>query len=316
MPRLPRWLWLALLLVVATLRPSHIAAAETITIGAYNVQNFFDVFDDPYTGDEGSRVKPRGQIETMARALRALDADVVVIQELENVHVLRALVDEFLPNAGYRYVAAQATNSGRGINLGVISRVPITELRSHRFQTLTHPDAPGREWRFARDLMRITLDVGLDRPLEVFNVHLKSNRDGPDDPNSRLYRTAEAMRVKEIIAAEVEADPGFLGVVAGDFNSHFKPRPREPRPWPAMEHLLLTEPGEPPLLTDVHAQLSDEQRVTIPGSDRYPPATFDYILATPAMAERYVRGSAKVLQSAALTTGSDHRPLKATFRLD
>ncbi|MEM1028228.1 MAG: endonuclease/exonuclease/phosphatase family protein [Planctomycetota bacterium] len=294
------------------------AAADTITIGAYNVENFFDVFDDPYTGDEGVRVKSRADVQTMAKALKKLDADVVMFQELENEHLLQAMIDEFLPNAGYRYVAAQRTNSGRGINLGVISRYPIMELRSYRFKTLTHPDAPGRTWRFARDLMRVTIDAGLDRPIEVFSVHLKSNRDGPDDPNSRLYRTAEAIALKNIAREEVAKDPGFLGVFAGDFNSNYETRPEQPRPWPAMAHLLESEsePGEPPLLTDVHADLSDRERITLPGSGRYPPVTFDYILVTPAMAERYVEGSATVINSRSLTSGSDHFPIGASFRLD
>lgn len=307
---------LGMLVVVGWWGTSPCVAADTITIGAYNVENFFDVFDDPYTDDEGVKVKPRDEIEAMAKALKKLDADVVVFQELENEYVLQAMIDEFLPNAGYRYVAAQRTNSGRGINLGVISRYPIEQLRSYRFTKLTHPDAPGREWRFARDVMRVTIDAGLDRPIDVFSIHLKSNRDGPDDPNSRLYRTAEAMALKNIIREEVEKDPGYLAVLGGDFNSNYETRPDQPRPWPAIAHLLETEPGEPPLLTDVHADLSDKDRVTIPGSGRYPPATFDYILATPAMAERYVEGSATVIRSSALTSGSDHRPVSAAFRLD
>ncbi|MEM9883832.1 MAG: endonuclease/exonuclease/phosphatase family protein [Planctomycetota bacterium] len=305
----------AFLAILLALIPGRVAA-EAVTIGAYNLENFFDVFDNPFTGDEGSGVKPRNEIEQIALAIRKLDADVVLLQELENEVALEAMISEFLPNEGYRYVAVQRTNSGRGINLGVISRLPILELRSHRFQTLTHPDAPGREWRFARDVMRVTVDLGGDRPLELFNVHLKSNRDGPDDPNSRLYRTAEAIRLKQLIRDEVAADPGFLGIAAGDFNSNYETRPEQPRPWPAMQYLLQPERDGTQLLTDVHADLSDRDRVTIPGSGRFPPATFDYVLVTPAVAQAYVNRSAVVIQDRRLTGGSDHYPLSATFRFD
>lgn len=307
------------LLLASLPMPSATAQSETVTIGSYNVRNFLDVFDDPYSSDESVQVKTRPDIETLAKAIQRLDADVVVFQELENEHVLRAMVDEFLPNAGYRHITAQRTNSGRGINLGVISRLPITQLRSYRMQTLTHPDAPGRTWRFARDVMRVTVDIdgdAGDQTVDVFNVHLKSNRSGPDDPNSMLYRTAEAMRVKEFIAAEVAHDPKFLAVVTGDFNSNFETRTDQPRPWPAIAHLLETEPGDTPLLTDLHEGMSDEDRVTIPGSGEYPPATFDYVLATPAMAARFVAGSAVVVRDKELTAGSDHRPVSASFRID
>ncbi len=105
--------------------------------------------------------------------------------------------------------------------------------------------------------------------------------------------------------------------MAGDFNSNYETRPDQPRPWPAMAHLLASDrPGSPPLLTDLHAELTDAQRVTIPGDGRYPPATFDYILATPAMAERYIPRSAKIVSTPALTGGSDHLPISASFRLD
>ena len=304
------WVW-----IVALILPH--ANADPLSIGTYNVRNFLDVFDDPYANDEEVEVKPRADIQQLAAAIEKLDADVVVFQELENEYVLQAMIDEFLPAGGYRYVAAQRTNSGRGINLGVISRLPILELRSYRMQTLTHPDAPGREWRFARDVMRVTLDAGIDRPVEVFCVHLKSNRSGPGDENSSLYRTAEAMRIKQILADEVAQDPGMLAVVAGDFNSNYETRPEQPRPWPAMEHLLKNDrPGQPPLLTDLHAHLTDEQRVTIPGDGRYPPATFDYILATPALTQRYVKDSARIVSDPDLTRGSDHLPIAATFELD
>lgn len=307
-------LFATMLIACGTTPPATAQPPQSITIGSYNVRNFLDVFDDPYTQDESVKVKPRDEIIAMAKAIKQLDADVVMFQELENEFVLQAMVDEFLPNAGYRYVAAQRTNSNRGINLGIISRFPITQLRSYRFQTLTHPDAPGREWRFARDLMRATLDIGLDRPVDVFSVHLKSNRDGPNDPNSRLYRTAEAIRLKEIVREELAQDPEALIVLAGDFNSNYEERPDQARPWPAMAHLMKPEADGSHLLVDVHAHLSDEQRVTIPGDGRYPPATFDYILASPAMARSYVRDSAEIIRNPAITVGSDHRPLAAKFR--
>ena len=73
------------------------AAPRTkLTIATYNVQNLFDVFDDPYTKDEGTRVKPLDQIKQIAGVLRKLDADVIAFQELENEGVLREMVRQFL----------------------------------------------------------------------------------------------------------------------------------------------------------------------------------------------------------------------------
>ena len=42
----------------------------------------------------------------------------------------------------------------------------------------------------------------------------------------------------------------------------------------------------------------------------------DFILCTPAMHARYVKGSFHVPQGSVETTGSDHNPIAATFRVD
>ena len=42
---------------------------KTITIATYNLYNMFDVYDDPYSADEGTRVKPRAEIENVAQTL-------------------------------------------------------------------------------------------------------------------------------------------------------------------------------------------------------------------------------------------------------
>ncbi|MEE9404509.1 MAG: endonuclease/exonuclease/phosphatase family protein [Algisphaera sp.] len=308
----PLFLFLSLSLAL----PGIAQSPQQISIGSYNLENFFDIWDNPYTEDEGTKVKSRAQVRDLARAIKALDADVLVVQEFEHEELLEALVKEFLPNAGYQYIAASPSNDGRGILLGILSRYPVTQITSHRLQTFTHPDAPNKPYRFSRDLLRFTVDVGLDRPLQVYNVHLKSNGDSSGDKHSARKRTAEAMCIKQILRDALAHDPDLLAVVAGDFNSLYETRPDEQdRPWPAMAHLLEAEPNGTHVFTDVHAHLTDTQRVTIPSKGRYPDATFDYLLTTPALAQRYIKDSATVIQKDTLTHGSDHRPIKATFRV-
>lgn len=289
------------------------ALGKPVTVMSYNVENMFDVFDDPYTDDDGTDVKKRREIQAIAKAIEAADADVIVFQELENEHLLQGMVDTFLPDAGYDYVACQRTNSGRGINLGLISRLPIKQLTSHRFKTLTHPDAPERTWRFARDAMQVTLDVD-GKELHLFNVHLKSNSSRPGDENSKFWRTAEAMKLKTIIRDLITKDPDALILALGDFNSNIETRPEQVRPWPATEYLRKPEADGTQLLNDAHDSIKDyDKRITIPGSGRYPAAIFDYIYASPALHTMLVKDSAKVISDSKLTSGSDHYPVYATY---
>ncbi|MEM6258558.1 MAG: endonuclease/exonuclease/phosphatase family protein [Planctomycetota bacterium] len=288
------------------------AAAGEVTVMSYNVENMFDVFDDPYTSDEGADVKRRGEIEGIAKAIKASDADVIVFQELENEFMLEGMVDTFLPDEGYKYIACQRTNSGRGINLGIISRLPIKRLTSHRFMELKHPDVPERTWKFARDAMLITLDVG-GTDLHLFNLHLKSNSSRPGDENSRFWRTSEAIAVKQLVSEMVKKDPDALVLALGDFNSNIETRPEQPRPWPATEHIRKPEADGTQLLNDAHDGIDYGDRTTLPGGDRYPAVVFDYIYATPKLHTMLVKGSAKVISDPELTSGSDHHPLYATY---
>lgn len=304
----------ALLLAAATLLLAGPASAEDVKVMTYNLENMFDVFDDPYTEDEGTDIKRRDEVVAIAAAIEHSDADIIVFQELENEYMLEGMVGTFLSGQGYDYIACQRTNSGRGINLGVISRYPIKRLASYRFLDLTHPDAPDRTWRFARDAMHITLDVN-GQDVHVFNVHMKSNSSRPDDPNSMLWRTAEAIMVKSLIRDIVAEDPDALVLLMGDCNSNYWTDPRQDRPWPATAHFRAAEEDGSHLLIDAHEALSHEERVTIPGDGRYPPATFDYVYASPALAERMVEDSAFILRDEELVSGSDHLPTGAVFSI-
>ncbi len=281
-----------------------------LTLASYNVAWMLDVFDDPYTLDESHAPKPRVELEALAATLRAMDADVVTLVEMENQGTLRAFARELLPDMGYRYIAAQPTNSDRGQNIGILSRVPIDSITSFREQTLTLP-SEDRTWHFARDLVRFRLALPGDRMLSLYVVHLKSKRNDGADKESARWRLAEAMQVRRILEREHPRDgmvqAGTVGewfILQGDFND----TPTSP---PVQALLAGTQPGEL-RLSDVHAALPPAERVTYLRKPYR--STIDYMLACPALAERLVPGSAKVAgEDANVLTGSDHAPVVATF---
>lgn len=290
-----------LALLLATLGSSAFAQqGGRVTVAAYNLENFFDVYDDPYTDDEDTAVKPRPEIEALARAIRALDADVIAVSEVENGQVLRAMARTFLSDMGYEYVTVGATNSGRGINLGLISRLPIERVASYRFRELT---LPGHEqtWQFARDLMHVTLDLpGGERPLELFIAHFKSKRDSAGDPDSADWRLAEATAARALIDDLLADDPQALVALAGDLN--------DTPDSPTLARLLQGD-----VLHDAHAALPAEQRITY--LRPLYRSMIDYVLVSPALAATIVPGSPRVLDDAALLEGSDHAPIAVTFDL-
>jgi endonuclease/exonuclease/phosphatase family metal-dependent hydrolase len=291
--RLPIWL----ILLVAVLPAAGLRAQDDrLRLVAYNVENLFDVFDDPYSDDDSTEVKPRDEIERIAAALRQLDADVVALSEVENLGVLQAVVNEFLGDMGYRYVAVNPTNDGRGINLGVLSRYPIDAITSHRFRKLELP-GEDRTWRFARDLLRVTIELPNDEKLELFTVHYKSKRDSAGDPESAKWRLAEARETAEIVANVMKLHPDRWVAVAGDFND----TPDSPPIETLTDNLLL----------DAHAELPPAKRITYLRNPYR--STIDYILVNQRM--RRAMTTAVIPTNDRLLTGSDHAPVAADFRL-
>ncbi len=322
---------LALALVLALLAAPPPAAAqapsaggELVTLASYNLENFFDVFDDPFTDDQTTEPKPRRELEQIAAALIEVDADVVLLQELENLGALEAFNQELIGQLGYAYVAAPRGNDGRGIGLGVLSRLPVESITSYRLRQLHDEDGrpminpyDGGPLRMSRDVMHVVLDVPGDRPLHVINVHLKSNRDGPNDPRSVNRRLAEATLVREIVADLLEDDPEAWITVAGDFNSDYMVQPGDERrrPWPTYQRMMGLDGAGGPQMIDPHAELDRPRRISLPSRGEYPDATFDYVILSPALAEHVVPGSAYVLQRADITGGSDHRPVVVELQL-
>ncbi len=292
--------------VVGSRAPGQDAPRASLTVATYNVQNMLDAFDDPYALDERTPAKPREQIAKIARAVRKLDADVVAFQEIENEGLLRAVVREYLGGMGYSHIVVGQTNSIFGQNLGVISRKPIVSVTSHRWMEIA-PAAGQGDWpvRFARDLMRVEIQATPTRRLHLLNVHLKSRRDGRDDPGSTRWRSAEAGAVRSAVESLLVQDPGAWVLAVGDFND----TPGSA----AIRALLAPAAGGRPLLVDVHKGLPPANRVTYllePHRD-----TVDYILATPALAGRLGPGGAVVLEEQPLLEGSDHAPIVAAFDL-
>ena len=271
------------------------------TVATYNVENLLDVFDDPYSLDEQSPVKPRVKIEKIAQAIGQLDADIVVLQEVEHEGLLRAIVHDLLGGKGYEYMAVEPTNSYYGANLGVISRFPIVTLTSHRQLDLTLPNQK-RTWRFARDLLRVVVELAPDQRLDLFVVHFKHGQ----DPRSRLWRRAEAKATDQIVRAVLQDDPNVWLLLAGDFND----TPESETLSTVLDH----EGGSPSSLVDLHATIKPSRRVTALEKRRR--NTVDYLLASPALVERLVAGSARVLGDADVLSGSDHAPVVATFEWD
>lgn len=170
----------------------------------------------------GKLVKPKTPAERkmIADRVKAINVDVLAVQEVEDIGVLRQFALEDLGGM-YPYQVLVEGNDQRLIDVGVLSRFPIGGVTSWRFAM--HPEEP-HDYIFSRDLLEVEiLDTKRrQRLFTVYNTHLKSNyvRWGEDEVQARERILERRRRQAEMAATIVTARtrPNSSYVVTGDMN--------------------------------------------------------------------------------------------------
>jgi endonuclease/exonuclease/phosphatase family metal-dependent hydrolase len=172
---------------------------------------------NPYDGRVVFKKKPAAT-KKLAERIKALDVDVLAVQEVENIEALDEFVEgQGLRRAGYRHLVLVEGNDDRLIDIAVISRLPIGAVTSWRHRT--YENRPRERPIFSRDLLQVDI-LSEDRRRILFtllNNHLKSrlakNEQERKEGNQRRKRQAET--IASIIA---ERPPPGPYVILGDLN--------------------------------------------------------------------------------------------------
>ena len=284
-----------------------------IRLASYNVENLFDHVDDPTLRDDKDDLpmaKPDAQCRAIAAAIRAVDADVVALEEIESKDALVWFRDTYLSDLGYSHIESIDAGDERGIENGVISRFPITNTKTWVGMDLggVHPDTfgergaanwfAGQPLKFRRTPLRLDVEVpaGIDlggQPatspvgLTLFVVHHKSGR------GHEYWREAEARKIVELIAGAEKERPGRPIALLGDFNAT-----------PTDKVLAIYRDAG---LIDTLAHRATEgggaEAFKTHASDR----TIDFILVNKSLGSEIVPQSAFVFGTLLLPKGVDYR---------
>jgi endonuclease/exonuclease/phosphatase family metal-dependent hydrolase len=271
---------------------------DIVTVASYNVMNLFDAYDDIYRSDEGTAQKPRRELDALAESIRPLNADVLALAEVENRGILELFNDVLLGDMGYRHVVHFEGNDRRGIDVALLSRLPVGPVTS--FRHLRFPDEDGNLISFRRDLLKVRIEPEEGKPFDVFVVHFKS-RGGTDD-EGRTIRLGEAKMTRKIVEEALQESPDADFLVCGDFNA--------PLDGSTLPTIIGRGEGA---LTHFAGELSDEDRITYNLAPYE--SMIDFILASPAMARRYVANSYRIYPGNPAISGSDHNPVVAQFKI-
>ncbi len=180
-----------------------------------------------------------------ALAIADADADILCLQEIDNMAALQAFEYGYLYRMvgnGYRQKYLVEGNDSRGIDVAVLMReetrdgqkIELRDIKSHAMATYRDFDLFDEEIGktnrlddkiFKRDCLELDLRIG-GVPMTLYVVHFKSMgnpRDGLDGRQSTLpIRRAEARAVRRIIedrfGASHTAKKNF--VICGDMNDY------------------------------------------------------------------------------------------------
>lgn len=197
----------------------------SLRLATFNVENLFARYrfkdtiqpteDDGFSiNDLAFRIYDEESKKITAKAIRAVNADVICMQEVESLPVLDRFNSFYLGGLKYAYRAVIDCFDPRQIDVAVLSRYPIVSLRSHREER----NKAGTAFLFSRDCLEIELSVG-GKALTLYANHLKSMMEGREATRPRRQEQAE--RVAAIIDARWKKS-GYKGnfVVLGDFNDY------------------------------------------------------------------------------------------------
>lgn len=189
------------------------AGRSSFRIASYNVLNLFDNIDDPIKKDEGTPPKSAQSQAALADVMEGSQADVIALQEVENIDILTEFRDKNGLKDDYPFLTLVEGNDGRGIDVALMSKHPIQNVVSHKDETFP---IEGQEDRgFLRDLLQADIDIPEYGPVRFFLSHFASKRGGE---RSDVMREAEAQKAREIMKRETQGFPSQKYVIMGDFN--------------------------------------------------------------------------------------------------
>jgi endonuclease/exonuclease/phosphatase family metal-dependent hydrolase len=158
------------------------------------------------------------QRENTAKVIREVRPDIACIVEVEDRPALAAFNSDLLGAGRFREAMVIDGNDPRGIDVGVLTNLHISGLRTHIY------DGPANSRVFSRDCLQVEMKLASGRAFHLLCNHFKSKSGGEAATDGRRLRQATTVRA---ILAEYDL-ANDLVVVAGDLNETPSRAPLQP----------------------------------------------------------------------------------------
>jgi endonuclease/exonuclease/phosphatase family metal-dependent hydrolase len=205
-------------------------------VATFNVENLFTRFlfarglprgaaDAGFTTEDlRFRLADPESKRLTADVIAALHADVLALQEVEDLDTLKVFRDRFLGGRGvWPHALVIDGNDDRRIDVGVLSRFPIVHART--WQHLPDPANPSA-LLFSRDCLEVDVELPGLGPLTLYVNHLKSMRSDETNPSvpgrtaTQPLRSRQAAAVRSIVEARFPDPSAAPFLILGDLNDY------------------------------------------------------------------------------------------------
>jgi endonuclease/exonuclease/phosphatase family metal-dependent hydrolase len=284
--------------------------AGTVRVATYNVENYLD-----QPTESRPRVKSAAAKAKVRESIEAMRPDVIALEEMGTTNALLELRASLkaggLDYPFWEHVSGADTN----IHVCVLSRLPI--IASHP-RTNDSFLLDGRRFRVSRGFAEVEIRAAPDFTFTLIAAHLKSRRPSPEADEAE-QRLQEARILRHLVDERLLRDPAANLVILGDFNDVKSSASTREVVGRGKLKLIDTRPAErngDSAASEIPQY--DPRKVTWTHyyglEDSY--SRIDYIFLSPALARRWLTNETYLLTLPDWGTGSDHRPIMATFSTD
>jgi endonuclease/exonuclease/phosphatase family metal-dependent hydrolase len=277
--------------------------AETLTVATYNVENYGPADRMTEAGFRKDYPKPEAEKTALRSVIRALGADVLVMQEMGGQPYLDELRRDLKADGlDYPHQAlAAAADADR--HVAILAKRPLKGVTTHTDLTFTYF---GAKETVKRGLLEATIATAAG-DVTIFAVHLKSRfTDREDDPMSAVRRAAEATAVRDRVLKRFPAPAEGRFIVLGDCNDSRTSKAAtflQKRGKTGITVLLPAADSRGEAWTHAYRKEDSYSRV-------------DHIFVSPGLRSTVQNGAARIYDGPGVREASDHRPVIVVFKLE
>ncbi len=196
-----------------------------LSIATYNVHFLFDTHCDSTGGcDQESferMLSPKSyqnKLDNVARAIKYIDADIIMLQEIEKEQCLNDLKNK-LPD--YPYSAFGETGRNASLDVAILSKWPIKATNTYRKQSLHEGEDGKMHHTLARELLHCQIQTPCGKNLNILTTHFYSK---VSDPQAK-WRIEEAKFVADILNDLIAQQGNTAVFFGGDLNDDTTSQP-------------------------------------------------------------------------------------------